>query len=242
MKDDTQIDQPLTQGKLPAGIGTLLQPLFTWRGRDVYPLFGAEGDGGTDDDQDGDPDGDEDDDSGDGTKDKGSDTVPREDFEKLRKQLSASDKNRTEAEKRLKAIEDSKKDELTKATERAEELEKTVSSQAKELADMRLQNAFLLADTGITWHDPADALALAERQGYLTEVVDDKGAVDAGKLRTKLKELAKAKPHLVKDGKQDQQQDKDKAKQPPTGSKVGNSGSGGKSEPDLSRYSRHLNR
>lgn len=107
---------------------------------------------------------------------------------------------------------------------------------------MRLQNAFLTAETGITWHDPADALALAERQGYLAEVVNDEGKVDASKLAAKLKELAKAKPHLVKDNGSNNGGGKPPERQGPTGSNVGGKGKGGKDEPDLTRYGRLLNR
>lgn len=241
MKTNTLFDQPNTEGKLPTDTGPMLQPLFTWRGMNVYPVFGAEGEG----DDDGDPDSGsgngEGAGTGEGSEEEGSGTVSRSDFEKLQAQLRAADKNRSAAEKRAKELEDAKKDEFTKATERVEELEKVTASQAKEIADMRLQNAFLTADTGITWHDPADALALAERQGYLAEVVNDEGKVDAGKLTSKLKELAKAKPHLVKDGSNTSKEDKE-TPPGPTGSKVGGKGKGGKDEPNLDRYNRHFNR
>jgi hypothetical protein len=242
VNDDDQIDQPGTPGKLPAGIGARFAPLFTWRGQAVYPVFGAEGEGEGDGDSGGAPDDDETDDTGKGDEGKGAETVSREEFEALRKQLSAADKNKSAAEKKLKEIEDSKKDELTKATERVAELEKKAVQQDKDLADMRLQNAFLTADTGITWHDPADALALAERQGYLAEVVGEDGKVDAGKLTAKLKELAKAKPHLVKTGSEEQSGKGTTSKTPPTGSKVGGKSNGKSDEPDLSRYGCLLNR
>lgn len=241
----TQYDRPTQEDELRLLTGIRFAPLFTWQGRDVYPVQGAEGD---DESGTGDPDGesgdDADDDAGSGTSDGGSDTVTREEFEKLRKQLSAADKNKSAAEKKLKEIEDAKKDELTKATERAAELEKTVTAQAKELADMRLQNAFLTAETGVTWHDPSDALALAERQGYLAEVVGEDGAVDKAKLKAKLQELAKAKPHLVKnDGASSNGTGKKDTDTPPaSGGKVGSKGSSGgqKKENIPSRYQRFL--
>lgn len=243
MKTNTLIDQLNPEATLPTGTGAMLAPLFTWQGKAVYPVFGAEGD----DDNDGDPDSGPDDDSGDddtgkSTKDDSSDTVSRKDLDAVINRLKAADRRASEAEKKLKAEEDAKKDELTKATERAAELEKTSAQQAKEIADLRLQNAFLTADTGVTWHDPADALALAERQGYLAEVVDDEGKVITAKLTAKLKELAKAKPHLVKSGKDEQDDKDDKGSTAPTGSKVGGKGKAGKDEPNLDRYSRHLNR
>jgi hypothetical protein len=236
VKTNTLIDQPKLEGKLPPGTGTLLAPLFTWRGRDVYPVFGAEGEGEGVDDPDSDSDDDNDAGTGEGAESKGADTVSREEFETLRRQLSASDKNKSAAEKKL---EDAKKDEFTKTTERVAELEKTNAQQAKDLADMRLQNAFLTAETGITWHDPADALDVAERRGYLAEVVDEEGKVNTAKLTAKLKELAKAKPHLVKDGSESKEKDKPAG---PTGSKVGGGNKKASDGPDLSRYGRLLNR
>lgn len=242
---NTQYDQLTQEGEPRSLAGTLLAPLFTWRGRDVYPVKGAEGDddGGTDD-PDGEPGDGDDDDAGSGTSGGGSDTVSREDFERLKNQLSAADKGKAALEKRLKEIDDAKKDELTKATERAEELERTVAARDKELADLRMQNAFLTADTGITWHDPADALALAERQGYLAEVVGEDGKVDGAKLRLKLQELAKAKPHLVKDdGASSNGTSKKNTDTPPaSGGKVGSKGQSGGEKKDKipSRYSRFL--
>jgi len=226
--------------------GSELAPLFTWRGRNVYPLFGAEGDEDGDGGADSEPDTDEDDDAGDGGSGEGSNAVTREEFDQLRKQLSASDKNRAAAEKKLKDIEDAKKDELTKATERAEVAEKRVQQQDEELSSLRLQNAFLTANTGVTWHDPEDALDVAQRRGYLKEVVGEDGSVDKAKLTAKLKELAKVKPHLVKSWSENSD---DKGKEPkgtaPTGQKIGSkpSGNGGDKGDKLpSRYDKFLTR
>lgn len=233
-------DDPQAPSTVPLHTRAMLAPLFTWRGKDIFAVYGAsqptgEPDSEPDDDDDNEGEGEP---AGDGTG--GSDTVSREDFEKLRQQLSAADKNRSEAEKRLKAIEDAKKDELTKATEQVEELTKQVEANAKELAEARLQNAFLTADTGITWHDPGDALALAERKGYLEGVVGEDGKVDSVKLAVKLKELAKNSKHLVKD----ESSEPEGAKPPVrTGAPVGGKTKKTKDEgPDLSRYDRLINR
>lgn len=227
-------NDPQAKEDLHRNVGAMLQPLFTWRGKAIYPVFGASQPAGESDSE---PKTDEEEDK-ETPEASGGDTVDRADFEKLRSQLSAADKRRTEAETKLKELDDAKKDELTKATERAEQLEKVTQAQDKEIADLRLQNAFLTADTGIEWHDPGDALALAERKGYLDGVVVE-GKVDSKTLATKLKELAKASPHLVKTDT------KEEPKKPPvrTGAPVGGKPNGGKDEgPDLSRYSRLLNR
>lgn len=241
----TLFDQP-TKDELATNTGPLLAPLFTWRGRDVYPVFGAEGDGdGDGGEPDSEPDADDadtDDGKGD-AKDGGEQPVSRAEFDQLRKQLSAADKKRADAEKRLKDIDDAKKDELTKATERAEALEKTVTAQSKQLSEMLLQNAFLVADTGITWHDPADALDIAERRGYLDGVIGEDGKVDSKVLGTKLKELAKAKPNLVKEAAQNGTSTSTKEEpKSPTGQKVGSKGtSGTKAEDKIpSRYDKFL--
>jgi hypothetical protein len=241
-----QIDQP-DQDEAASHLGSLLVPLFRWHGKDFYPMFGAEGDGDDDGDGDGDPGSDDGDDDGEGDGKEGSGDakpVTREEFDRLRTQLSMSDKKRSAAEKALKAIEDGKKGELQKVQDDLAEANKKNEMQATELATMRLQNAFLSADVGITWHDPADALALAERRGYLEGVVEEDGKVDEKMLATKLKEMAKAKPNLVKneadtasDGGKGEQQ-----KPTPTGGKVGGKGKTNKDEPDLSRYDRLLNR
>lgn len=227
------LHDPLQSSNLPVGIGTLLKPLFTWRGRDIYPVFGASQPEG---EPDGEPDPEEEPGTGE-TQPSAEDTVSRADFDKLRSQLSAADKRREASEAKLKELDDAKKDELTKATERAAELEKQREQDAKDIADLRLQNAFLTAETDITWHDPGDALALAERKGYLEGVVVD-GKVDGAALATKLKELAKNSPHLVKDGTTE-------GDKPPvrTGAPVGGKAKPKKAdEPDLSRYNRLLNR
>lgn len=218
-----------------AEVGELLEPLFTWRGKSVYPIFGGAPDGDDVDDQDGEPGGDGSDDGegkDEGTK-SGEQPVSREEFERLQAQLSAADRKRNEAEKRLKAIADKDKDELTKATERVEELTKTTEAQAKENANLRLQNAFLTVN-GIKWADPEDALALAERGGYLEGLVGEDGKVDGKKLKSKLEALATAKPHLVvKDGTDNTP--------PPSGGNVGGSSKSKKDgEPDLSRYKNRL--
>lgn len=232
-------------GNLRRKGGWGIEPLFTWHGRDIYPPFGAEGEG----EGEGEPNGESDDDTGAGDGDGGAgETVSREDFDKLRNQLSASDKNRAAAEKKLQEIEDAKKDELTKATERAETLEKQVAQQGKELSDLRLKNAFLMADPGITWHDPGDALALAERNGYLDGVVGEDGSVDAKKLAGKLKELAKAKPNLVKTesstGDGTTTETGQQRSSSSTGQRVGSKGSTGGSQQEKlpTRYDRFLNR
>lgn len=244
MMTKTLLDQPFPAVLHPR-TGELLEPLFTWHGGAVWPVLGgADGDedtGDSDSESDTDDDTVEEDSSKSGSKDQ----VSREDFETLRRQLQASDKGKAALEKRMKELDDSKKDELTKATERVVELEKHSQEQSKELGELRLHNAFLSADTGVTWHDPGDALALAERKGYLAEVVGEDGKVDGDKLKAKLKEMAKASPHLVKSGSESKDSGGSNGSTTTTtrtGGTVGSNGSKNKDKgPDLSRYDRFLN-
>jgi hypothetical protein len=142
--------------------------------------------------------------TGGGTTDGGTGGQPDEAAERMREHLSQADKKRAEAEKerdalaqRLKEFEDKDKSELERATARVQELEKKAAEQDSELADLRLQNAFLTVNN-VTWHDPAAALLLAQREGFLDGVVGQDGKVDQAKLKTKLEQLAKQKEYLVK--------------------------------------------
>lgn len=93
---------------------------------------------------------------------------------------------------RLKAIEDKDKSELERTAGELDELKKSAAERDEAIRDLRLENAFL-ASNKFTWHDPADALKLAD----LSEVeIDDDGRVTG--LDKALEKLAKAKPHLVK--------------------------------------------
>lgn len=247
---NTLSDQSSTGYLLHPRTGALLEPLFRWHGGAVWPIFG--GADGDDDDVD-DPDEEQDDDEAPEPK-KGKagkedpEKVTKADLDAVTKRMKAADKRATAAEAKLKQAEDAKKDELTKATERVAELEKSQEAKDKDLADLRLQNAFLTAKTGVIWHDPADALALAERQGYLADVVDEDGKVDSEALGEALKKLAEAKPHLVKEADASDNEGKGKSSKngqgaQRTGGSVGSKGKSGKGEePDLSRYNKLLMR
>lgn len=155
-----------------------------------------------------------------GSGSEGEKPVSRADFERLERHLAEADKKRTAAEEALKKIEDGKKDDLTKAQERVAELEKAHEAKDGEIAQLRLDNAFLRSNE-VDWHDSKAAMLVADREGYLEGVVKD-GKVDEKALASKLKELAKAKGYLVKT-KEGQQQTP-----PPSGGAVGSGGKGGK--------------
>lgn len=214
--------------------GQPIQPLYTRaNGSVVWPVMGASpddpsnggtgGDGepgnGTGEGEGGNSTGQQ----GSGTNDggEGEKPVSRADFERLERHLAEADKKRQQAEDELKKINDAKKDDLTKAQERVAELEQANSAKDNEIAQLRLDNAFLRSNE-IEWHDPKAAMLVAEREGYLEGVVKD-GKVDEKALAGKLKELAKVKAYLVKTGTGQQQQTP-----PPSGGAVGSGGKGGK--------------
>lgn len=204
-------------------------------GRPVWPVMGAAPDDPNDSGTtgDGEPTGGAGGEGGTGTGTEGGTggdaekPITRAEFDRLQQHLSAADKKRADAEAKLKEIEDAKKDELTKATERAEALEKDLQKYKEDLAVLRLDNAFLSVND-ITWHDKEDAITAAQRGGYLEGVVSDDGTVDKKGLAKKLAELAKAKPHLVKAGSTNAPKNEPL---PPSGGAVGSGGGNTSKDP-----------
>lgn len=194
------------------------RPLAWIGGRPVWPVAGAEGEGeggetggaqggsgGTGGAQGGSTSdgstGGETKKEGDGERQTSSDTVSREEFDRIRNQLSAADKKREEAEKRAKEYEDKDKGELEKATERADTAEKRVQALETQLADMRLSEAMLTdkeygADK---WHDPEDVLVrlrkAAKDDASSVSIAED-GTVKG--ISAFLKQLATNKKYLLK--------------------------------------------
>lgn len=124
---------------------------------------------------------------------KGNEAAPvtREEFDAVFKRMQAADQRASKAEQELNEKKRAEQDELTntkqdleKATARVGELEKLIERSA-------LENAFLTYGK-FTWHDPADALALLDREGV--EVKDGK----VTGLGPAIEKLAKAKSHLLK--------------------------------------------
>lgn len=223
-------------------------------GRPVFSHRGADGDGGEseddegdDDSEDDDSDNDSDDDSDDDAKgkdDKGKKkskprTIDPDDYdeqvshkERLRRQLSESDKKKAAAEKRVAELEKSALPDKEKAAAELKEITEERDSFKARFTNLARTNAFLTASAraGINWHDPEDAQSVAHRQ--LKELdIDDDGAVDG--IEELVKGLAKRKPHLVKVEKSDDDDDEKKKRKGASGSGVGSgkkTGTGGKSK------------
>jgi hypothetical protein len=199
--------------------GEPIEPVGIVGGKCVWPIMGGAPD--PDDDDDDDDDTDDGDDTADGKdKDSGSDgdkdeAISKADYEAALRRMKAADKRADEAEKKVKAAEDADKDALTKATDLATELEKENATLQSEIRTLRLNNAFLTANTH-AWHDPEVALDLAQAKGYIEDdIIDEEGKVDRKRLKGSLDRLAKEKPFLVQAKKKsdDDGNDDDKHKQ-----------------------------
>lgn len=130
------------------------------------------------------------------------DSRPHRQAARYRIRAREAAKENAELKERLRKLEDADKKpdeivsrDLTEARDQISRLTTANSSMAAQLA-------FFKANT-ITWVDPSDAFALAEREGLFDDVVDEDGNVDARELRRGLRDLAKRKPHLVKKSEDD---------------------------------------
>lgn len=141
-------------------------------GKPIYLIAGGSGEDDDDDDDDA---------SGVGTD--GS-TVPIGRFLKVQNRMKAADRRANDLQTKLTATEE--------VAAKVPELEKAVEGHAATIDKLRLDNAFL-ASSDITWHNPEDALRLADMSKVkITEDGKVEGLADA------LKELAEKRPYLVK--------------------------------------------
>jgi hypothetical protein len=158
----------------------------------------------------------DDDDEGDARLHKASQQAKR-----YRLALRAKERETEELKARLQAIEDEDKSPDEVAARQITELKSQNASLIENARVMTAQLAFFKANT-IDWADASDAFALAERSGLFDDIVDEDGNVDERELRRGLRDLAKRKPHLVKqedsskargrkpsDKDEDEQDDKD---------------------------------
>lgn len=178
----------------------------------------------------------------------GEETIPLSKFKQQEEQLRAADRKRAEYEAKLKEIEDKDKSELERATGKAKELEATVSQLQEEVNTLRVQNAFLMGNS-YTWHDAEDALALAQRKGFLDEAINkETGEINQDKVKAGLKKFAEAHKHLIKESSGEENKGKGGAGKggtgqapPPVGSNgAGNKGGKGTDEDALRQRYRSL--
>lgn len=141
-------------------------------GKPIYLIAGGSGE-----------DDDDDDDDTSGVNTDGS-TVPIGRFLKVQNRMKAADRRANDLQAKLTASEE--------VAAKVPELEKQVEGHASTIQQLRLDNAFL-ASSDITWHNPEDALRLAD----LSKVkFSEDGKVEG--LADALKELAEKRPYLVK--------------------------------------------
>lgn len=170
-----------------------------------------------DDDKSGGDDGDDDKDS----KDKGSedDKVDRAEYERVKRHRAAADRRNAELtaeNQRLTREVTSLKAEGKKGegpSERETQLERDVQSRDTTIQELRIHNAFLAANT-FQWHDPQDALRLADLRDV--EIEEDGTVVG---LKEALQKLAKEKPHLIKSAAKNEP--KNKSGSPTNGNRKG---------------------
>lgn len=140
-----------------------------------------------------------------------------------------AEKERDDALRRLKEIEDKDKDEQTKTQERVQELESDVTSLREQNQKLAVENAFLKENT-YAWQSPEVALRLAD----LSSVEIDKDGKVVG-LKAALDKLAKDNPFLLKP--KDEGDDKGGSGKPPASGDAPGSrrGAGGDANADKER-------
>ena len=105
----------------------------------------------------------------------------------------ATQKQLDDALARLKAIEDKDKSETERLAGQAQDASEKLAAAERRAADLALRLTVERTATKLGFHDPDDAFRLLDRKAV---AMDDDG--DPTNVETLLKDLAKAKPHLVK--------------------------------------------
>jgi hypothetical protein len=167
-------------------------------------------------------------------------TVKRDEFDRVQRQLSEADRKRAAAEKELQDLKDKDLSEKDKAVKDLQTVTDERDSLVVEVNKLRLANAFLSANT-ITWNDSDVALEIASSKGYLADAVSDKGEVDGKELAKALEKLSKDKPYLVKSKDDEEDEDEEEPKQRPSGTPASGAGKGKKdAEANLNRIKETL--
>lgn len=127
--------------------------------------------------------------SGDGQTPK---TFTQAEYDQLMTRLQAADRRASAAETKLGEIDKAKLSELERAQAEAKEAKEALVAAQEAAKDAALGSAFAMDQT-YSWHNPATALKLMDRDGV--EVGDD-GTVKG--LKPALDRLAKDHPYLIK--------------------------------------------
>jgi hypothetical protein len=128
-------------------------------------------------------------------------------YDKLKRRLAASDKRQGLLQKQLDDLKVGKEGELDKAVKaEIDELKPRVSRLDSDNKTLRLQVAFLGTQIkGVVWQDPDAAMRLIDLSDV--DIDPETGAVDKRDLAAAMRRLAKDKPYLVKNAKDDDKDD-----------------------------------
>jgi hypothetical protein len=202
--------------------GTAFAPIGHINGKAIWPVLGGatEGENGNEDGSQGgsenaggtgqgagDGSGNGDGSGGDGqgaNADGDQRSVTREEFDRLRAQLSAADKNKSEAQKeldaakaKLKQFEDKDRTELEKAQNDLQEATKKATELETKLRDFQIVEAFRAASEAekppLNWHNTK--VAMGQLNSGLYEIKDDGSVTGMDKA---VKALAKDHDYLLK--------------------------------------------
>jgi len=119
-------------------------------------------------------------------------TVSRAEFDQLRNQLAAADRNKTAAEAKLKELQDAALSEEQKRQRDLEQAQETIKAKDEKIQQLTLDLAFL-SDNTHEWHNPKAALALADKSAV---TVAEDGTVKG--LKEALQAVATQHPYLLK--------------------------------------------
>jgi DNA segregation ATPase FtsK/SpoIIIE-like protein len=194
----------------------------------LLQMMGAEGEGDPTEDDTEENEEDTDDGDEDGDKPESKPGSDADELEKLRKRMKAADRRAAAAEQKLRDIDLEGKSELEQTKVKLEQAEAANEELNTKLAQLQRERAFLGSNT-VTWHDPEIALSKLRWD----DLVDEDGEVDTAALDRAIKDLAKAKPFLVKSDKvADDEENKPPASGQPSGGKVGSGKKQSKQELD----------
>lgn len=205
-------------------------------GRPVYGISGSttpdgngNGDGGTGGDSGGTGDGGDGSDGGDGGTGDGTDgdkpddkkgkeePVSREEYERLKARMQASDKNNADLQKKVKEFEDKERTDLEKATNDLQSVTAERDTLAATNKGLQFDLAFAL-NTKHSWQDPSIVMDLVRKAEGIT--MEEDGTITG--MTEALDKIAKDKPFLLKttDGN-DGGDDNGKGQQNPSGTSTG---------------------
>lgn len=129
-----------------------------------------------------------------GTENKDADVVPKSEFEKLFARMQAADRAKNAAEAKLREKEQAEMSETERTKAQLAEATKKAEEAQNRLKTTLIENAFH-RENKIVWHDVSDAIAALDMSGV--EITED-GKVTG--MAAAIKDVAKRKPHYVKQG------------------------------------------